>query len=125
MNHTPTPWTEGITVIESPTKDIIACFHHTGLEFPNFQENIKRILACVNACAEFEDPAKEIAALKAQAGIDAQVLRNTTVTYEFEVEQLKARVAELEQGVKDAIAEMDRYYSLKLGVRILKNKLKL
>ena len=41
-----------------------------------------------------------------------------------EIAQLKARVAELEQGVKDAITEMDRYYSLKLGVRILTDKTK-
>ena len=65
---------------------------------------------------------KAIEAIKAYA---REMCETALAERDTEIAQLKARVAELEQGVKDAIAEMDRYYSLKLGVRILKNKLKL
>lgn len=78
MTHTPTPWIKRETIIDSEQGDIIANFQHGGWEYTNSQENMKRIVECVNACEGMQDPAAEIAKLKArvaelEAGFPNQV----------------------------------------------------
>lgn len=59
MNHTPEPWWEDQGTIVSGEPDaprVVAVYFN-----PN---NRDRLIACVNACAGMEDPAKEIAELR-------------------------------------------------------------
>ena len=79
--HTPEPW------VVMPVNESWYGVQHTHHKFtplgscqltvdycPESKSNAARIVACVNACAGMEDPAAEIAALRARvAELDAQV----------------------------------------------------
>jgi len=59
MKHTPEPWWEDQGTITSGEPDaprVVAVYFNT--------DNRDRVIACVNACAGMEDPAKEIAELR-------------------------------------------------------------
>lgn len=127
MSHTPTPWSEQGNNIIDNTNGLICTFEKGHWTFTNTKANKKRIVACVNACEPFTDPKIDIGLLKLDNEQKAKLLAScetALVERDTEITELKTRVTELEQGVKDAIAEMDRYYSLKLGVRILTDKTK-
>lgn len=73
MSHTPEPWryqddADAYTHIirqESDTR-LILCYGPQSSK-PNVKNNMIRIVACVNSCAGMEDPAAEIASLRADA----------------------------------------------------------
>ena len=52
MKHTPTPWKVSATggLIVNPIETICRGFRPGTDEFPNWKENARRIVACVNAC---------------------------------------------------------------------------
>jgi hypothetical protein len=64
MSHTPTPWSKKETKIEDVYGNIVANFQYAGWKYVNAQANAKRIVECVNACAEFKDPKIDIGLLK-------------------------------------------------------------
>jgi hypothetical protein len=55
--HTPEPWKHNEEQIIGDTLLIALCHH-------GYKANAARIVACVNACAGMDDPAKEIATLR-------------------------------------------------------------
>lgn len=119
MSHTPAPW-------ELDETHFLHALNNNMVVVPIV--DYAHAKACVNACAEFPDPKIDIGLLKLDNEQKAKLLVSCEMALterDTEIAELKARVKELEQGVKDAIAEMDRYYSLKLGVRILTDKTKL
>jgi len=76
--HTPTPWKKQEYNIEDLQNGRIATFELSGWRLANAEANIKRIVACVNACEPFKDPLESIPKLL------------------VEVEALRDRVKELE-----------------------------
>lgn len=67
MKHTPEPWYQesdgGGSIIAADPQCVEVIGSTDGKKW---QENARRIVACVNACAGMADPAKEIAKLKAE-----------------------------------------------------------
>jgi hypothetical protein len=70
MKHTPEPWKvdggkcRNAIVHEFGQMAIAECWYRGNWE--NTRANAARIVACINACAGMEDPAKEIEHLRSQ-----------------------------------------------------------
>lgn len=94
--HTPEPW---IPLAEHPD------FDHANISLVDF----KRACVCVNACAGMQDPAAEIAALKAKllqtdAGINlsrAHIAEDFILEYKAEIATLKRENKEIARLIGD------------------------
>lgn len=67
MNHTPTPWVKTYekNIIDA-NGNLITRLEYGGWYLDNAEANAKRIVDCVNACADMQDPVAEIAQLRAR-----------------------------------------------------------
>lgn len=104
MTHTPTPWIrKGLKIYRQGGNAIISFLQRKPqMEFPyeNAEANIERVVACVNACAEFQDPKIDIGLLKLDNEQKAKLLASCETALlerDAEITKLKARVAELEK----------------------------
>jgi hypothetical protein len=71
MKHTAEPWvTNGVDIRKSEGVPMLLAIMYTGigaeLNEYDFRANAQRIVDCVNACAGMNDPATEIATLRAR-----------------------------------------------------------
>jgi len=103
MSHTPTPWSEQGNNITDNTNGLICTFEKGHWTFTNTKANKKRIVACINACAEFSDPRIDIGLLKLDNEQKARLLVSCEAALaerDTEIAQLKARVTELLNATK-------------------------
>lgn len=101
--HTPEPWVTVAhasgrpTLIQSNGKHLAECWSLD--RNINCQANAERIVACVNACAGMEDPAKEIAELiRIKKAIEPYDANELTMGYDIllrERDELRAEIARL------------------------------
>jgi hypothetical protein len=100
MEHTPTPWKANSSIIIENDNDIIASLHNGYDEFDNAQANAKRIVECVNACAEFPDPKIDIGLLKLHLEQQNKKLASCEAALaerDVNIQALQDRVKELEK----------------------------
>lgn len=96
MKHAPEPWSVSALGNGIHAGDISICqfYNRSGTDFPNFEANSRRIVACVNAC---EGLSTERLEKFLGAAANKSVIRLTTDNLD-----LKARIAELEQKLDDS-----------------------
>lgn len=111
-NHTPEPWAmwdhglDELCVHASERRDehVVAVLDAEGLwawqSIGRRRADAARIVACVNACAGMDDPAAEIAAMKA----DIETLVEAANVEATENERLHAQVRALSCCLDDALA---------------------
>lgn len=93
MKHTQEPWhAHGGSIYRDPYPGIDAPIAHmdrsdrardAGIYPVERDENAKRAVACVNACAGIEDPAAELARLRRVEGAAREVLAECVLAHKY------------------------------------------
>jgi hypothetical protein len=103
MQHTPTPWIKQETIIEGIHGNIVANFQHGEWEYTNSQENMNRIVACVNACEGMEDPWADILAMSTDLSVGKSIMDEK----DKEIQALRDRVKELELIIAETNKQLE------------------
>jgi flavoprotein len=101
MEHTPTPWAVNEYADTSKLVWISELDMQTEIAESITTENAKRIVECVNACAEFPDPKIDIGLLKLHAEQQTKLLASCEAALaerDVTIQALQDRVKELEDN---------------------------
>ena len=119
MKHTPEPWVlfevgDGrphlCPASESDKMSILTIAEEDGVTFACVykDDDARRIVACVNACAGMEDPAAEIAELKLQRDELLAALRSSVETIEWMHGCSSPASDEVEEAIREGNAMVNK-----------------